>query len=160
MKLTLKELQSLDILLNNLSIKENLQSRFNIVIKIDNQLWQGNFVYFENNITNNYYDDAIKEFFIDKEIGFNSRRLFDCNFFLTNKDFSYEKYVSIYNNVDETYSNAFILKEFVKVIKKSALQDFEPYRILYNAVNLTTNTKLPFINLSSDEYEVVSLIRN
>lgn len=151
MKLNLKKIQSLDILFKYFSYKENLHSNFNIVIKIDNQLWQGDFI--------NFKDGSIKEFSLINQNELNCEGNFLDHFFKLYKKFRFDHYLELYKKSEnENYFKYVLLEEFLKALDKCTLHDFNLKNVLYNAVNLSTNTKLPFIYLTDEEYEIVSLV--
>lgn len=149
MKLNLKQIQALDFLLQILnssfaytSEDENL----NLVIRLNNSLWKGNFVFYEDaRIYNHYIDfDNCIEY---KTLGVNE-------LFKLANDFNHNRYKNV--TLDKMY---LILDELIPTIKEIDTSNIDLKPFLYNAVNLEANISLPFIALNgNDEFEVVSIV--
>ncbi|GEM_PF-3788643 len=148
MKLNLVQIQILDFLIKKLNTNYSFvedDKNLNIVININNSLWQGDFVIYKNyHIYENYID-------FDKCIEY--KRLSQSDFVTFTNQLDISKYSNIkLNNI------YLLLNELLDVVKDFSLPKLQLTPIMYNAINLNTNTKLPFILLDYDtEYEVLSL---
>lgn len=147
MKLSLQKIQTLDFILQRLNSKFSYTSenqQLNLIIKIDNSLWKGNFAIYDDykvNIPYIDYDNSIE-----------------------NDSFSFPKFFRFENynhfsqikldNLDLLMSE--LLGNLDKIQITEYIYKLEP--MLYNAVNLDTNLSLPFLLLDPNlEYEVVSI---
>lgn len=147
MKLSLQKIQTLDLILQILNSKFSYtdeKQQLNLIIKIDNSFWKGNFaIYDDYNIKIPYIDyDNIVE----------------------NESYSFYKFFNFkyYNHFSQIKLDNLdlLLSDLIDILDKVQITEYisklEP--ILYNALNLNTNLSLPFLLLDTSlEYEVVSI---
>lgn len=149
MKLKIKNIQFLDMIFKYLVYSKKLNTNIanlNLVIKIDGQLWSGDFVLFkEGKIFNPYIDydnDIIHDY----------------------------KYISHYTPIDLNLSKYeklkpteiyLLLNDLISLSKNLDLKNIDLLPILHNATNLTTRCNFNFIQLDNEsDYEVVSLVES
>lgn len=151
MKLSVKELQMLDLLLkktaNVLNNKpSNTQElKFNLIISYNSSFWSGDFI-----ILNKSF---IEEKFIDYDNWIEVNTTASSSLIKLIPDFSFSRYSYI-----EEDSLHLLLESLIHCVKKADLTTLNFMTLLYNPINLETGFKLPFINLDSNqEYEVVSI---
>ncbi|WWU66104.1 hypothetical protein QJR26_06955 [Clostridium baratii] len=155
MKLSIKELQMLDLLLKRISSRLTQRAvnlKFNVVFISNNRILTGDFLTIEKDTSTNIH--YIKESILDSSNWIISRFV-NSNDLLNEhiRDFKYYHYDDISENT--TY---ILLDSLVELIKKADLTSFEYKPFLYNAVYLESELKLPFVWLDSDcEYEVISI---
>ncbi len=156
MKLKINQIQFLDFVLKRIQSKEgnflNNNGKLSIVIDINGALWTGDFINYSNfkikNVTLDYDGD-----FSTSEIAFSSFvNKSNIDFF---EHFYFNK--KLYN-IDK--SNLYLLlNELFETLNKVDCSKLKADSIIFNAENLNSNFKLPFICINDDiEYDVVSLI--
>ena len=131
MKLTLKQIQALEYLLQISEFKkENPENKFNLVIRINNSLWSGNFL--------NYNLTSTKSFSLD-DFDFSIK----YNVIHVSEFIKYSKDLKLYSlkNLNNLY---LLLVELVNRINQIDLSALDLNPVLYNAINLDTNLLLPF----------------
>ena len=153
LKLNIKQIQALDFLLqrlNSIFLYTSEKESLNLVIKFNNSLWKGNFIYYKNSSILNYY--------IDFDSCIESKTLKINDLFKLPHDFNNYRYR--YSNItfDKIY---LLLTELASTIKNIDTSNINLEPFLYNATNLETNISLPFLSLNSDdEFEVVSIVKS
>ncbi|MEG2289948.1 MAG: hypothetical protein RSA29_02770 [Clostridium sp.] len=148
MKLTLNQIQALDLYLKRLISRFPIVSQnenLNIVISINNSLWTGDFIQYEHPLIINRY--------IDCDSSIESNGLYPSDIFTLPDNFKFVDYRNIKS--DTAY---LLLLDLFKVVVDIPAPTITLNPLLYNAKNLETNLSLPFIHLDSTiEYEVISL---
>lgn len=152
MYLKLNQIQVLDFILKKLQGKYlnflKSDEKLKLVVKINNNLWTGNFVNYSGRYIENLsidFDNQLSESYID------FYNIFDRNIF---SEF----------NLNTKFKNItsptlyLLLEELIKVIKDLDCSKLITPSILFDSVNLDTNLTLPFIFLNDVEYDVVSII--
>lgn len=154
MKLNIKQIQLLDAILQELNLRHSYtSSKLNLVIKFNNSLLKGSFVNFQN--SNLITQRILEDFFQDYRIKTNSISFYTL-MSKCNCDFNEFKYKDI--NLNNMH---ILLSDLLSTVTKLDVSkiDFEP--CLYNAVNLETNFKIPFLYFDYDsEFEVVSIVES
>ena len=148
MKLTLKQIQIVDFLLQELNQRYSYipdTEQLNLVIKIDNSLWKGNLI--------KYKDYRAYKTLLDYDsccdLYFRQEKLFTLP-----SDFEFKNYRHI--TLDKMY---LLLNELISISKKidTLFVDLDP--VLFNAVNLNSDLKLPYLLLDPNAtFEIVSVI--
>ena len=156
MKLKINQIQFLDFLLKRIQSKEgnflNNNEKLSIVIDINGALWTGDFI--------NYSNFKIKNITLDYEGDFSTSEITFSSFIDTSnrKFFDFFNFNNKLHNIDK--SNLYLLlNELFEALNKVDCSNLKADSIIFNAENLTSNCKLPFIRINDDiEYDVVSLI--
>ena len=151
MKLNFKQIQLMDFILqrlNSIYSYTDENKKLSLVIKFNNSLWTGDSINLHNSYLVNYYID--NDFWVEKKL----TPISDFKFLFS--DFNFRRYEKLkLKNINILLHE---LISFVSSMDTSKL-DFQPF--LYNAINLETNFKMPFLYLNYDDsFEVVSIIES
>lgn len=150
MKLNLKQIQTLDFLLqrlNSIFSYTDETKKLNLVINFNNSLWKADFISLHNSYLENYY--ISNDFWIEK----NLTPITELKSISDN--FNFRRYENIkLKNIN------LLLHELLSIVSKINPEIyFQP--CLYNVVNLETNFKIPFLYLDhNDKFEVVSIVES
>lgn len=159
MKLSLKKIQALDCLLKESLSKNNISHTLQLVIKIDNELWTGDFVKYANSLiywTNiaNFYRTTNKKIYCDEYFDFYKSEIAVL--------FDYECFLELFSKSLKE-NNYFLLKHLVYMIDKLSIKEIELNPILYNPKklsNINSDSSLQTLYLDENiEYDVVSIIK-
>lgn len=156
MKLKVSQIQFLDFLLKRIQSDSsnflNTDEKLSLVIDINGTLWTGDFVKYSNLKIQNLSLDT-DGFLISNEIELIS--IITASNLEAFKGFNFKDKLYNINS-----SNLHILlNELFRKLDKINCSNLVSDPIIFNAVNLTSNCKLPFICIDNTiEYDVVSLI--
>lgn len=149
MLLKINQIQVLDSLLKKLNsnfLYTSKNETLNLVVKFNNSLWKGDFTL--------YHQSKLLDYYIDNcnDIECNALSIIDMCYSL--KKSKFDRYKNI--KFDKIY---LVLPELIEEIQKCDLSTIHLNPILYNATNLDSNFKLPFILFNdNDELEVISVV--
>lgn len=156
MKLKVNQIQFLDFLLKRMQSDSsnflNADEKLSLVIDVNGNLWTGDFV--------NYSNFHIQNISLDYDGDLTSTEI-DLISIITVAnldDFKRFNFKDKFHNINS--SNLYILlNELLKKLDKVNCSNLVIDPIIFNAVNLNSSCKLPFIYIDNTiEYDVVSLI--
>lgn len=151
MKLNLKQIQILDLILqrlNSIFLYTDKTKKLNLVIKFNNSLWKGDFIHLHNSYLENYY--ISNDFWVEK----NLTPITELKLIPDNFNFRRYQYIKLKNI-------HLLLHELLSIVSTIDISEINFQPCLYNAVNLETNFKIPFLYFDYDsEFEVVSIVES
>lgn len=151
MFLNLQQIQALDFLVQLLNERYSYTDKsLNLVIKINNSLWKGNFINFNSE---SYYIEQ-KQL---NSFGHIAPQFFKAGDLIKNlASFELTKYSNI-----KTENIHLLLIDLVNIIKNLEIENVNLSSILYNAINIENNLHLPFVLLDPNaKFEVVSIVES
>ncbi|XZM32806.1 hypothetical protein ACSXAY_12885 [Clostridium perfringens] len=138
MKLSVDQLQKLSILFQRIYLKDSIKPK--LVISFNNSLWTGDFTILEGS---DYLTDVEKPDSVAIDVS---------------SFFNEFKFSSIPRDI-KTSCDSILLNYLTNSLLKTKTSDLNLSPYLFNAVNLETKFKLPFIYLDKTAtYELVSVI--
>lgn len=148
MKLTLKQIQKLEILLKRLLSFNNLDIQLSLVVKIDGSLYSGDFTKIKSPfVLSDYlnFDGCV-----------DSKYYYFTDLIKSPNEFNCKKYYDILNT-----NNPILLKTLLDILNSCTLKDdFELPSIITNVKKLDSDLSLPYLYLDdSIEYDIVSIIK-
>lgn len=158
MKLTLKQLQTLDIILKDTLLKNNISSKFNFVIRINNDLWTGDFVDYDENL--NYIKKNGNGIFLNC----NETISHHLDYMSYEKNTRFKYFSDNINKYINSYSLPLVLINLLDEVNLDELvfNKIQLPPVLLNAKQLTNDiSSIEYLYLDDEiEYEVVSIIES
>ncbi|MDT0160348.1 hypothetical protein [Bacillus sp. AG4(2022)] len=153
----LKELQMMDYLLKRI-IQDNKNKLYDrdlrIVVKINGDLWTGDFVKVEGSSIIEYFIDGFGD--IEKKYSHN-----DTSSLLKKTGISYSNIMKRFSNPISKIDDTFMLfDQLTQIIREAGLdaEKVEFETVLYDAFNMDKKVKLPFYKLNSQNLELISIV--